>query len=651
MTSVVAAADRLNQGTAREAATETGANADPLYGTGFAYKMGWNRHDGARTIGFTKIVRRLPSLVALCARLSWRADRSALIIVVGCELISGAATAFGLFATSGVLRALLAEGPTPARVKAAIPAMILVGVFGSTVAILAAAGHAASGRLKPRVQRVAFAELLAKAVRVELLQFRQADYHDLLDAAQYGAGWAEFVIEELVDVVSATMSLIAAAGVLTVLHPALFPLLPLIALPRGWAAYRSIQRRNTSRLAWIPKTRRQRSLADLLAATGPAEEVRVHDAGRFLLGHYERLAADSEAEQARLARAEARTNLIGAALSGIATAATYALLGLLLMHGIVPLATAGTAVLAIRTGTSQLSVLISSVNNAFEYGLYVQDLDDACRTSATIAIPVGGTTPTSPQRIRAENLTFTYPNTDAPALDGVDLDIESGQVVALVGHNGSGKTTLAHVLTGLYLPDAGRVTWDGVPTTELDRDALFEHVAMHSQTFERWPFLLRANVAIGRHSAEATPTALASAAELAGATDMIAKLADGWDTLLAPEHLGGVDLSGGQWQKVGLARSFFRDAPILVLDEPTAALDPRAEVEVFERVRELAGGRTVLLISHRLYSVKSADRIFVMQDGRIRESGTHDQLMAAGGEYAELWHLQASQYAADEASQ
>lgn len=643
MTTVTAAADPP-QDAAPESTPTTGGTADPLYGSEFGYKMGWNRHDGARTLGFTKIIRRLPSLVALCARLSWRADRSALILVVACELISGAATAFGLFATSGVLNALLAEGPTPDRVKAAIPAMIVVGVFGSTVAILAAAGHAASGRLKPRVQRVAFTELLTKAVRVELLEFRQADYHDLLDAAQYGAGWAEFVIEELVDVTSATMSLIAAAGVLTVLHPALFPLLPLIALPRGWAAYRSIRRRNTSRLAWIPKTRRQRSLADLLTATGPAEEVRVHDAGRFLLGHYERLAADSEAEQARLARAEAGTNLVGAALSGIATAATYGLLGLLLMHGIVPLATAGTAVLAIRTGTSQLSFLISSVNNAFEYGLYVQDLDDACRKSQAIAIPAGGTPPAPPRRIRAEGLTFTYPNTDVPALDDVDLEIEAGQVIALVGHNGSGKTTLAHVLTGLYLPDSGSVTWDGVPTTELSRDALFEHVAMHSQTFERWPFLLRANVAIGRHSTEATPESLAAAADLAGATEMIAKLADGWDTLLAPEHLGGVDLSGGQWQKVGLARSFFRDAPILVLDEPTAALDPRAEVEVFERVRELAGGRTVLLISHRLYSVKSADRIFVMQDGRIRESGTHAQLMDLDGEYADLWRLQARQF-------
>ncbi|MFI7690112.1 ABC transporter ATP-binding protein [Nonomuraea sp. NPDC049655] len=620
---------------------------DPIFGGGLQYSMGWARHEADLAVGFGVIMRKLPSLIGICLRLSWRADPAALVIVVACQLIVGAATAFGLLATNRVLQQILAVGPTPDRVRAAVPALVLVAAAGISVAVLTAWSGAASGRLQPKVEHLAYDELLSRAANVELLHFQGAQFHDLLEAAQFGAGWIDIVIDQVIRMLKALMGMTAAAGVLGVLHPLLLPLLPLIILPRAWALVRSTLRRKASRLRWLTPLRQQRSLAQLLVGADPAEEIRAHAAGDFLLRHHDRMALRSAREQARLARADAGGELLAGGLSGLTTGATYVVLGWLLITGRMQLAAAGTAVLSIQTGTSQLGNLIYSINNVFEHGLYTEDWAAACRQAERLAIPRDGTglrRADGPDLIEARGLRFSYPNADEPALDGVDLAISRGQIVALVGHNGSGKTTLAKLLTGLYLPESGSVTWDGTPTTDLDRTQLFDQVALLSQGYERWPFTVSANVAIGRHTTGPTPEALACAAAASGATDLIASLRDGWDTLLAPEYQGGVDLSGGQWQRIAVTRAYFRDAPVLVLDEPTAALDPRAEAETFAGVRALAGGRTVILITHRLHSVQHADRIFVLQDGRVTESGSHQELLDLGGEYAELWSLQAAQY-------
>ncbi len=629
------------------------SSPDPLFGSGIRYSMGWARHEQETAAGFVQIMRKLPELIGICLRLSWRADPRALVIVVVCQLVVGGATAFGLLATNQVLQQLLAGGPTPDRVRDALPALMLVAAAGVSVALMTAWSNAVSGGLKPKVERLAYSELLSRSAKVELLHFQRAEFHDLVDAAQFGAGWIDVVIEQLIKTLTAMMSIVAAAGVLGVLHPLLLPLLPLIVLPQGWATVRSTRRHNISRLTWLTHMRQQSSLTSLLTSKDPAEEVRAHAAGTFLLGHYDRLASHSADEQARLARADAGASLLAGALSGLTTAATYVLLGWLLASGRMELAAAGTAVLAIRTGTGQLNSLVNSINSMFEYGLYTADWRDACRQAEQMAIPPNGAGlahSDGPEVIEARDLRFAYPNADKPALNGVDLTIRRGEVVALVGHNGSGKTTLAKLLTGLYLPESGTVAWDGTSTADLDRARLFSQVALLSQGFEKWPFTFRANVAIGRHETDPTSQALAHAAAASGADELITSLKDGWDTLLAPEYQGGVDLSGGQWQRVALCRAYFRDAPVLVLDEPTAALDPRAEAEVFTGVRALAGGRTVLLITHRLNSVQHADSIFVLQDGTVIESGTHPELLTLGGEYAELWTLQASQYNTDATS-
>jgi ABC-type multidrug transport system fused ATPase/permease subunit len=234
-------------------------------------------------------------------------------------------------------------------------------------------------------------------------------------------------------------------------------------------------------------------------------------------------------------------------------------------------------------------------------------------------------------------------------VDGVSLTVRRGEVLALVGENGSGKTTLAKLMAGLYTPQRGRIRWDGVDLAGIDQDSLCDRVAVVLQDPARWPLTARHNVTIGRpERADADDGVLLDAVAAAASADaVVAGLPYGWDTLLSKKFAHGQDLSVGQWQRIGVARALYRDAPLLICDEPTAALDARAEAAVYESLRRLAAGRTVVLITHRLASVRHADQIAVLHRGRLVELGDHDALMAAGGRYAELYTLQAAAYQDD----
>ena len=247
-------------------------------------------------------------------------------------------------------------------------------------------------------------------------------------------------------------------------------------------------------------------------------------------------------------------------------------------------------------------------------------------------------------RLDAEGVVFQYPGASVPALRGASLSIGKGEVVALVGENGSGKTTLAKVLAHLYCPANGCVRWDGTDTAALPQEAMRQHVAVIFQDFIRYPLSAYNNITLGCVDRADDREAAVVASKRAGADGFLSQLPDGYDTILSKEFVGGTDLSLGQWQRVALARALFRDAPFLILDEPTASLDPRAEQALFDSLREVCAGRSVLLISHRFSTVRSADRIYVMKDGQIIEHGSHEQLMAEDGLYAELFTLQASAY-------
>jgi ATP-binding cassette subfamily B protein len=252
--------------------------------------------------------------------------------------------------------------------------------------------------------------------------------------------------------------------------------------------------------------------------------------------------------------------------------------------------------------------------------------------------------PGAPPRVEVEGVTFAYPGADRPALRGVSLEIQPGEVVALVGRNGSGKTTLAKLIAGLYLPQSGCVRWDRLATADCHEAQLRGQVAVVFQDFVRYALPAYDNVAMGRSERFADAGAVRKAAERAGADIDIRGLPYGYETPLGPQFEDGVDLSLGQWQRLALARVFFRDAPVVILDEPSAALDAHAEEELFSNLRELLAQRSVLLISHRFSTVRRADRIYVLEDGLITERGSHEELAGGDGLYSRMFEAQAAPY-------
>ncbi|MFI2762586.1 ABC transporter ATP-binding protein [Streptomyces echinatus] len=637
-----------------------------LFGGPLRYDMGWNQHaDAFLTLSFRAMLLRLPGMLASSLRLARQADARAARVVLAAEVGRGMAQAVSLLAVNNALGKLLTGADIEQRLRSAGPALVVMAAVMLVAALLRAASTYATGRLEPKVERVATELYLERAANVELAAIEDHAFHKLLDTAQYGARSARHMIAYGARVINAMISLVAAAGVLTVLHPALLPLLVTMTLPSAWSALTNARRRYESFHTWVQHARAGQLISSLLTEPAAAPEIRVHGVGPFLLRHFRSMSETAEAEQARLSRLAARTGLIAAAWTGLATLATYATLGALLLGGAMALSVAGTAVIAIRTGAASLDTLVLEINQLHEEALFVGDLQRLYAEAAERAIPAGGEPlPEDPKEIRFENVSFSYPHdahpepADAhsgdsrpqvprPALDDVSLTLPLGRIIALVGENGSGKTTLVKLLAGLYTPDRGRILWDGVDAARADRRRLAERIAMVAQDFKRWPFTARVNVAVGRSTAPMTEERLAASIAEAGAEEVVADLPRGLDTLLARNFSGGHELSGGQWQRLGIARAAYRRGNILIVDEPTAALDARAELEVFEKIRALAGGgQTVVLITHRLASVRHADLVHVLEQGRLVESGTPEELLAGGGVYAELYSLQAQQFTA-----
>ena len=604
----------------------------------------WAAYDARMAaVGFRAVARRFPGLVGQAVRLGWSASRLDTAATITLNIASGVFTAFALFATTGVLEALFAAGPTPQRVRAALPSLILVAAATAVRAGLSATAGWAQSRLEPQVDQAVEVRLFDLTSQVELAAFDDPDFHDRMQRARdRGAGAASRVVNNVINCLTAFASITAAAVVVGVLQPILLVVLLLAQLPEAWAAVRSARISYVTRFALIDSYRRKYILADLIAERRTAAELRSFTMRSFLLGRLSRLAAYTRDAELAAARRQTVTRVLAGVMSGIATVGVYAALGALLAVGAMPLSVAGTAVLAIRSAQAALQQLMYAVNQCYEEGLYFSDYLAFCE-DATSRLPPPGLRPAPAgfERIAVSGVTFGYPGADKLALRDVSIEIRRGEVVALVGENGSGKTTLAKVLAGLYRPAAGSVRWDEVNIGDVDGEPLRERVAVIAQDHGNWPLTVRHNITMGRVLDE---NLLAAAAGASGADTVIDDLARGYDTLLARQFKDGAELSGGQWQRIAAARGFYRAAPLLIMDEPTAALDARAEFALFSSIRTLALDRTVLIITHRLASVRHADRIYVLAHGSVIEEGTHGELMALGGQYAELYTLQASQY-------
>ncbi|MBB0243647.1 ATP-binding cassette domain-containing protein [Streptomyces alkaliphilus] len=612
------------------------------------YTVSAERHDDALNVSWFTIARRLPRLSGIAVRLAWQAAPRAVLLTCLLQLITAAVTAIGLYATTSALTPLLASGATPERIGEALPALILVTVAACARSLVSALTVATTARIGPRVDGIAEARYLEAATRVPLAAYDDPAWSDQSEAASRAAKDAHQMIEALTSVTGAVLSIAAAAGILAHLHPVLLPLLLLAVLPRGFAAVRAARAAYLADRHTLADRRLRHSVIFETSSRDHALEVRAYTLRPWLLGRFRTVAARLEDAAAEVGRTTARHQLVGDAVAGCATVGVYAALLWLAATGRIAPAAAGTAFIAVQLSSRLLAGLVQGVNTTYKTGLYMADWDAFLADTATrTRLPEHPRpVPADPQVIEARNVTFHYPGSELPALQNVTVRVRRGEVLAIVGANGSGKSTLAKLLAGLYTPTTGTVTWDATDISRTDPEQLWRRLAMLPQRFARWPVTARENITLGQGPGD--EAGIRAAARAAGADTVLDSLPDGLNTNLSPSWWGGRDLSGGQWQRIATARAFYRaDAPLLICDEPTSALDPLAEEAVYRRIQALAEGRTVILITHRLGSTRTADRIIVLDGGTITEEGTHEALLARNGTYAAMWRAQADTYSGD----
>ncbi len=597
-------------------------------------------------------IRALPAGLAVVVRLVWRASPVLTSLAALLQLASGVSTALGLFATANVFVALLEQGPTPQRVLASLPALLWVLICHVVRALLESATAVVQGVLRPRAEHLARCDLHETVVAVELAAFDDADFDELV---RRGSGQGVAAIGRCVDggadLLSSLVVLVAAvvtAGVRS-----------LAVVADGWAALRVSKLRYESFLETVTRDRRLSIVSRLITSRSKAAELRAVTAQRELVDEHRRVGRQLADEAVRVQQRSTRVRLVGRAAGGVGTGIAYLVLGLLLYRGGMPLALAGAAVVAMRTTNSALYSTMYAVNRLYEDCFYLTLFETLLDQAGQRQRPASDVlAPTDPEVIELRGVSYTYPGQDRPALRDVNLTIRRGEVIALVGENGSGKSTLGRLITGLYLPSEGQVLWDGVDIATVDQRSVHTQIAMIMQEPARWPMTATNNIRIGRLDApDPTGARWERAVHASGAAEVISQLPARENTMLSREFQGGHDLSGGQWQRLGIARGMYRDAAVLVADEPTAALDARAEHAVFAALRAASGSagecgpgeadrptRTTVLVTHRLANVRQATRIVVLDRGRVAECGTHEELMANQGIYAELFALQASAY-------
>ncbi|PZG02970.1 ATP-binding cassette domain-containing protein [Micromonospora deserti] len=615
--------------------------------------MWWETGVRARAeAGLFAVFAELPRLVLAALGISWRADRLRTSVVAAATVGAGVMAAFGLLATQRVLVELFAGGPTADKVVAALPALaVLAGATALRAGMGIATGYAQNG-LTPRVSREVERGLFEVTTAVRLEAFDADAFADDMERASRGTDSASSLVQASMNLLAGLAGLVAVAVAVVVIHPLLLLALLVATLPNAWASLRAGHLRYQTYTAGSVRRRRLWLLHRLMAERASAPELRSYGLRRFLLDQYDRVMGVETDIQLALARRVTTTTTVGAMIGGVATGVVYVLLGLLLIDGHIPLAAAATCVIAVQSAQRSLAVVTFQVDRVYTEGQHFGDYTGfMTRAASYLPEPAPGTANAAPsavpeplRELTVTDVTLRYPDRDTPAVDRVTLTIEAGQTVAFVGENGSGKTTLAAMIATLRAPTEGVICWNSRPLPGWDLDGLRARIAVVTQEYHKWPFTAATNIAIGDVDTEARQDRIEAAAARAVAHDMIKDLPHGYETLLDRTFAKGQDLSGGQWQRITAARGFLRDAELLIMDEPSSALDPRAEDALFQAIRDRQGRATTILITHRLANVRHADRIFVLHHGALVEAGSHDELLAAGGRYADLFTLQAAGY-------
>jgi ATP-binding cassette subfamily B protein len=493
--------------------------------------------------------------------------------------------------------------------------------------------------------------VMEKAASLDLQFYEDPASYDLLRRAQTDSinrpvmmiSTAFGLVQTLLTFLT-MIALLVAVSPLLALIALISPIPAFIADTRyGWWGYNIA--RWGSRLL-----RRMNYLVTLVTTDRFAKEVKLFGLGDYFIQRYKLIAEAFYASQRRQVARRYLTGFAWGNLSTIASSITYLYVALQAIAGRLTLGDLTLYTAAAQSVQGSIQGILSGFSGMYEHNLYLNNLFELMATKPSMPV---STTPVKvpvPMRgeIRFDDVTFAYPGADKPALTNLSFTVKAGETLAVVGRNGAGKTTLFKLICRLYDPVEGRILIDGIDLRELEPQDLREHIGGMFQDYVDYQATASENIGLGNVPQIGDRDSIVEASERAGADDLIANLPDGYDTALGKWFDAGVNLSGGEWQKVALARAFMRDAKILLLDEPTSALDAQAEYDLFERLHSLTKGRTAVYISHRFSTVRRADRIIFLEHGRLVEEGTHEELMRLDGRYARLFRMQAAAYTGEE---
>jgi ATP-binding cassette subfamily B protein len=533
--------------------------------------------------------------------------------------------------------------------------LVLIALAGATILLDNLLSEAAS--LVQEAQSLAVtnhisAVVHAKAVEVDLEAYENPRYYDTLSRVQREAAYRPTqVVRGLMQIGQNSINLLAIAGLLFSLHWGIALLLFAVTLPGAWAQMRFSGRNYRWMRSRTPTERQVSYFNWMLSNDQTAKEIRLFNLGPLFIRRFVELREQLRKERLALVLRSSLADLGTRALATLAVYGSYAYMALRTLQGAITLGSLNMYYQAFQRGQSQLQGLFSSLVGLYEHNLYLSDLEEFLKLERRVVEPASPRPVPHPMQtgIVFDHVRFQYPTGGDPVLEDISLSIRPGEMVALVGENGSGKSTLIKLLCRLYDPTEGQITLDGIDLHEFGTLDLRREISVIFQDYVKYQLTARENILFGNveiqeEEAESAEKLMVEAAAHSGAAPVIAGLKKGYDTVLGKWFEGGEELSIGQWQKIALARAFLRESQLIVLDEPTSAMDARAEFELFQSFRELAAGRAAVLISHRFSTVRMADCIYVLEDGRITERGTHDALMALNGTYARLFEMQAQHY-------
>ncbi len=516
---------------------------------------------------------------------------------------------------------------------------VAADVLGRIVSLL-------DGLLAERVSTSSSVRLMEHAATLDLEDFEDAEFQDQLERARRQTSGRMTLMSQLFSQAQDLVTVASLAAGLIVFAPWLIVLL-LVALVPAFLGEAHFNAKSYSLdFGRTPERRELDYVRQTAASAETAKEVKIFGLNGFLIDRYRRLASSFYEANRRLALRRAGWGGLFTTIGTIGYYFAYAYIAWRTLTGEFSVGDLTFLAGSFRRLRTLLESLLSGFSSVAGQALYLDDLFSFFEVRPEIHSPANPLP--FPKPIREgfvfEDVGFIYPGAERWAVRHLSFTLKAGEVVALVGENGAGKTTLVKLLTRLYDPDEGRILLDGRDLRDYGLDELRGSMGVIFQDFVRYNLPAGDNIAVGRIEARGNRERIARAANRSQADEVIGRLPNGYDQMIGKRFKNGVELSGGEWQKIAIARAYMREAEVLILDEPTAALDARAEFEVFQRFKELSRGKTAVLISHRFSSVRMADRILVLADGKVEAQGTHEELLTQEGRYAELFELQAAGY-------